>query len=195
MSARVALALSLTALLSACSSNAPALNYYTLGGSETVRVASVDAALPALVLESLTLAEYLEQSGLVLQHGPHQLQVSRNHLWAENLDVAVPEVLLSSLQAASTEYRYFLRGRDFVPAANYSLRLHLDAFHATDAGDVVASGRYQVIDVEGSREIINRQFNFSEELQRDGYAQVVSQLRVLLQQLAGSIVNELQSVR
>jgi uncharacterized lipoprotein YmbA len=191
------LSLLLSALLCACVGGAAptALNYYVLGGRDAERVAPVDAALPALVLESVTLAEYLEQSGLVLQQGDHQLQVSRSHLWAEGLDVAVPEVLLSALQDASQDYRYFLRGSDFVPQANYSLRLHLDAFHATDAGDVVASGRYQVVDVAAGREILNRQFNLREDLREDGYPQVVSQLRGLLDQLARNIVGDLQGAR
>jgi len=195
MRTRLALILSLTTLLGACAGSAPALNYYVLGGRETPRSVPVDENLPALVVESVTLAEFLEQSGLVLQQGAYQLQVSRTHLWAENLDVAVPEVLLMSLQQASPDYRYFLRGRDFVPGANYSLRLHFDAFHATDGGDVLASGRYQVVDTEANREIMNRQFNFTEDLQRDGYPQVVSQLRSLLQQLANNIVSELQTAR
>jgi uncharacterized lipoprotein YmbA len=196
MNARFSLSLLLSALLVSCAS-APVvpLNYYVLSGNAAERSAPVDATLPALVLESITLADFLEQSGLVLQQGDHQLQVSRTHLWAERLDVAVPEVLLSTLQEASPEYRYFLRGSDFVPSPTYSLRLHLEAFHSTDAGDVVASGRYQVVDVAEGREILNRQFNMREDLLDDGYPQVVAQLRGLLNQLARNIVTDLQGAR
>lgn len=195
MSLRLPSLLLLSALLGGCASNAPALNYYLLGGNEPARVQPVDENLPALVLERVSLAEFLEQSGLVMQQGDHRLQVSRTHLWAEGLDVAVPQVLLSSLRQASSDYRYFLRGSDFVPTANYSLRLHLDAFHATDAGDVVASGRYQVVDESAKREVLNRQFSFVDALQGDGYPQAVSQLRQLLDRLARSIVEDLETAR
>jgi uncharacterized lipoprotein YmbA len=196
MNARFPLSLLLSALLAACA-GAPAvpLNYYVLSGGASERSAPVDATLPALVLESITLADFLEQSGLVLQQGEHQLQVSRSQLWAERLDVAVPQVLLGSLREASSDYRYFLRGSDFVPAAAYALRLHLDGFHATDAGDVIASGRYQVVDLAAGAEILNRQFNLREDLQDDGYPQVVAQLRGLLNQLARNIVSDLQGAR
>jgi hypothetical protein len=197
MNARFALSLSLSALLCACASSAPQvpISYYVLGGRDAERSAPVDATLPAVVLESVTLADYLQQSGLVLQQGDHQLQVSRSNLWAEGLDVAVPEVLLGALREASPQYRYFLRGSEFIPASSYGLRLHLDAFQATDAGDVVASGRYQVVAVADGREILNRQFNLREPLREDGYPQVVKQLRALLDQLARNIVNDLQSAR
>ncbi|MDR0782033.1 MAG: ABC-type transport auxiliary lipoprotein family protein [Pseudomonadales bacterium] len=199
MNARFALLLwllCLSALLCACASKAPAgLSYYVLGENTTTRAAPVDASLPALVLESVTLADYLQQSGLVLQQGEHQLQVSRSHLWAEGLELAVPEVLLGALREASPQYRYFLRGRDFVPESRYGLRLHLAAFQATDTGEVVASGRYQVVEAAAGREILNHQFNLREDLRADGYPQVVRQLRELLAQLARSIVNDLPGSR
>ncbi|MDR2213900.1 MAG: ABC-type transport auxiliary lipoprotein family protein [Pseudomonadales bacterium] len=196
MNARLALALSLSALLGACINVEPVqLSYYLLNGRDGASAAPVDPSVPALVLESITLAEYLEQSGLVLQQGDNQLQVSRSHLWAEGLDVAVPEALLRSLRAAAPNYRYFLRGSDFVPAPTYALRLYLDAFHATDSSEVVAGGRYQIVDVAAGREVLNREFNLRQALRDDGYPQAVRQLRELLDQLARDIGGELQDVR
>ncbi|HWK53087.1 MAG TPA: ABC-type transport auxiliary lipoprotein family protein [Hyphomicrobiales bacterium] len=194
MTLRLAALACLLTLLTACASSAPPLTYYRLGAPTMIGAATVDERLPALVLERVTLADYLAQPGLVLQQGTYQLQVSRQHLWAESLDVALPQALLAALRDASTNYRYFLRGNDFVPAAGYGLRVHFDGFHTTDGGEVVASGRYQLVASTDGRELANRRFALRRDLRANGYPEVVSQLDALLDELAAMLVADMDGV-
>lgn len=194
MTLRLATLACLFTLVAACASSAPPLSYYRLGAPASTGATTVDTSLPALVLERVTLADYLAQPGLVLQQGPYQLQVSRQHLWAENLDVALPQALLAALREASTDYRYFLRGNDFVPTAvGYGLRVHFDGFHATDNGEVVASGRYQLVASANDQELANRRFTLRRDLRADGYPEVVSQLDALLDELATQLVADMDA--
>lgn len=190
---RLAALAALFALITACASSAPPLTYYRLGAPTIMGAAIVDTRLPALVVERVTLADYLAQPGLVLQQGAYQLQVSRQHLWAESLDVALPQALLAALREASTDYRYFLRGNDFVPTAGYGLRVHFDGFHATDDGAVVASGRYQLVSSTDEKELANRRFTLHRDLRADGYPEVVSALDALLDELATQLVADMDA--
>lgn len=179
-------------LLAACVSSPPAaVNYYRLGASQTQSATELSIDLPALVIDRIALAEYLSQSGLVIAQGDHQLQVSRTHLWAEGLDRALPRTLLVALEEQSNEFRVYLDTMDYIPRRDYELRLQIDSFQATDAGEVVAAGRYQLIDTKLKTELAARNFFFTEALETDGYPHAVERMRTLVSRLAAAINEDL----
>ena len=85
--------------LTGCASEPVALHYYALVPPVSKSDEVIQRAdKPALVIERVELAEYLQQSGMIIQTGNNQLQVSRNNLWAESLELALPKALVRDLQ-------------------------------------------------------------------------------------------------
>ena len=189
MKARYLSIFCLAAVLSGCASEPQTKSYYLL--APPVVSTRAGDSLPTLVIESVELAEYLRQSGLVMQTGDNQLTISRSHLWAEGLEQAVPKVLLGLLQQKSNNYRFYLKFSDFVSQTDYRLRLHIDSLQATDRNEVVSSGRYQLIASADPANPVSANFSFEQNLTADGYAHAVEKMQTLLGQIADAILESL----
>jgi uncharacterized lipoprotein YmbA len=180
-------------LLASCRSADMPLTWYVLAPTPAASAAApapVDDG-PVLVIERVELAEFLRQAGLVLQTGPQQLQLSRQHLWAQGLDEALPRLLLQELQRQTPRHRILL-ATDHAPDPAWRLRLQVDAFHALDTGEVVCAGRFQLIEAATGNSRV-REFRFTAGLQDDGHAHAVAQLAGLTQELAALVAQELMA--
>jgi uncharacterized lipoprotein YmbA len=185
----------LIAGLAGCASEPVVINYYALVPPVSAEDQVVQRAdKPALVIERVELAEYLLQSGMIIQSGDNQLLVSRSNLWAESLQLALPKALVRELQRQSDEYSYYLKTVDWIPRADYRLRLRMDSLQATDQGEVVAAGRYQLISEHGSHRHVIADFNFHRDLNADGYEQSVEQMQALLAEIARAILTSLDGL-
>ncbi len=195
MSTKPFAALLLLAGLGACSSEPVVINYYAL----VPLVSATDQVVqrtdkPALVIERVDLAKYLQQSGMIIQSGGNQLLVSKKNLWAESLELALPKALVRELQSQSDDYTYYLKSVDWIPRTDFRLRLRIDSLQATDKGEVVAAGRYQLISEHDSNLHVFADFNFRRDLDQDGYEHAVEQIQVLLAQVAEAILNSVQGL-
>jgi uncharacterized lipoprotein YmbA len=176
--------------LAGCASAPPEpIEYYVLAP----QVAATDSVVelsnkPTLVIESVELAAYLRQSGMVIQTGDNQLLVSKTHLWAESLELALPKALVRELQQQSDDYSYYLKTLDWIGQTDYRLRLRIDSLQSTDQGEVVAAGRYQLISAQATTSPIFVDFNFRRDIPQDGYAAAVEQINILLGQIASAII-------
>lgn len=176
--------------LAGCTSAPPApIEYYVLAP----QVSATDSVIelsnkPTLVIESVELAAYLRQSGMVIQTGDNQLLVSKTHLWAESLELALPKAVVRELQQQSDDYSYYLKTLDWIGQTDYRLRLRIDSLQSTDQGEVVAAGRYQLIATRAPNSPILVDFNFHQDIPQDGYAAAVEQMNVLLGQIASAIL-------
>jgi uncharacterized lipoprotein YmbA len=176
-------------VLSACAATPVELSYYMLA-SPVPRVENIRelSDKPTIVIESVELAAFLRQPGFVIQSGNNQLEVSKRHLWAESLEQAVPKVLFRQLQLQSRDYVYYVKFMDFVPRTDYRLRLHIDNLQATDSGDVIAAGRYQLIANTDTTKSVTADFYFTRDLEEDGHDHAVQQLRILIGDIAEAVL-------
>lgn len=182
--------LSLLLTLTACSTAVePPLSYYRLDESATAISAPVDAR--TLVIDRVGVADFLRQTGMVLQLGSNELQISRQHRWAEGLEEALPRALQHQLQSKTQDYRVLLSGTDFIANTDTSLRIQIDSFHLLDNGEALLSGQYQLIDDDARAELKADSFRLVADLQQDGYPHAVQQLQGLLGQLASRIAEQL----
>ena len=183
----------LAAALVGCASNPEPKSYYRLAPPVvTGEESGPEDMRPTFVIESVDLAEYLRQSGLVIQSGENQLVISRTHLWAESLDEAVPKAMLAQLQQKSSDYRFYLKFSDYIDRTDYRLRLHIESLQATEGGEVVAAGRYQIVSSADSANPLSANFYFRQDLNADGYGHAVEQMQVLLGQIADAILESLK---
>ncbi len=185
----------LIAALGACSSEPVVINYYALVPPVQAADQVVQRAdKPAVVIERVDLAEYLQQSGMVIQSGDNQLLVSRSNLWAESLELALPKALVRELQRQSDDYLFYLKSVDWVGQTDYRLRIRIDSLQATDQGEVVAAGRYQLISEHDPNPQVFADFNFQRDLSQDGHAHAVEQIQALLAQIAEAVLGSIQSL-
>jgi len=172
-----------------CASEPVTVHYYAL----VPPVSAADEVVqrtdkPTLVIERVELAQYLRQPGMVIQTGSNQLQGSKNNLWAESLELALPKALVRELQRQSDDYSYYLKTLDFVDRTDYRLRLRIDSLQATAQGEVVTSGRFQLISEHGSKPQVFVDFNFQRDLDQDGFEHSVEQIQLLVAEIAGAMI-------
>lgn len=195
MTVRLLSILLLISVLAACASAPEPIEYYMLASPQTPADSVVElSSKPALVIEEVELAAYLRQSGMIMQTGENQLVVSRNHLWAENLELAVPKALVWELQRKSADYSYYIKTLDWVGQSDFRLRLRIDSLQFTDQGEVVTAGRYQLISTLMPKEPVFVDFSFRRDISQDGYAHAVAEINALLGQLAGAILDSVDKL-
>ncbi len=179
----------LAASLNYCASEPVQVNYYLLSATSPQGVnVQTSNTVPTLVIDSVEVADYLQQSGIVLQTTDTQVQISKRHLWAETLDSALPKLLFKELQKQSNDFDFYLKYSDFVPRSDYRLLVQIDSFQATDRGEVICSGRYQLIAQSNAEQVISVDFKFNRDLDADGYDHAIDQLRLLVADIAENVV-------
>lgn len=176
-----------TLMLAACSSKPiPPVNYYVLDQAELAGQASVRSDSPIVLLESIHLAEYLNQSNMAMQLDTHQVYYSRQHLWAEGLHKSIRRALLSDLNQVSQTSQFASADTPLASKARLRLRLDLDHFVATDGANVLVAGTYWLTDPQGEY-LMHQPFKYSTALSEDGFGHSVQQLRSVLKSLATDI--------
>ena len=166
-----------------CASAPNPINYYSFNTEGLLAVPSVES--PIIVIDRVTLAEYLLESNLVLKVGPNQLQFAENHRWAGPVDSALVARLINHLNASGSGV--FIGSADpRSVSADFSLQLDIQNLIASDDGSVVAAGRYWVA-AAGGELLAAHTFNFSAELRQDGFASAVLAMGELIDQIAAEI--------
>jgi uncharacterized lipoprotein YmbA len=177
-----------------CSSGPTAVEYYMLtpfSVAQSPAITGCDLGKP-VVIEAVELPAYLRQSGLALQTAPNSVRLSRTHLWAEQLDQALPRSLMLNLQQLSGGCEVLQRGRGAMPAQYLSLYLRVDHFQATSEGEVITSGQFHVVDSTMPGKTLSGEFNASRNLEQDGYTHAVMQLGDLSRYIAEEVLAALE---
>ncbi len=177
-------------LLASCASNPSGeLHYYLLDSPKDASVLSQKPAenAPLIVIENVKLSEYLQQSSLSMETAQHQIRHTHNHLWAEPLSDAVVKALLKDLRAISNDYRFEEMANRWQGKAHYQIAVQIDRFHPINQKHVILSGRFWSTDlIENNTQA--KDFHFSKQLVKDGYAYSVKQQRQLITDLASEII-------
>ena len=185
----------MTGCLTACSSNPTTYEHYVLNSTDNKieSTKNVPAQGKAFVIESVELSRFLSNAGLVLQTAPNKLIISTSHLWAENLDQAIPKTLLKDFQHLSDDYAFYLKNHKWLGDDTYHLHLRIDNFHATQSAQVVLSGRYQILKANRKKQPLVKDFQFNQALTEDGYQHSVTKMNVLLNYLAEDILQTVKN--
>lgn len=176
-------------VLCACTSAPVTIEYYRLGASVDSKPSpkTGEDAETSVLLERVQLAGFLRQPGLVIQRGKNQLHLSKTHLWAEQLDQALPKVLQAKLQQLSSGYIYHLNPLRGLEPTDYRLSVRIDSLHASDEGEVIAEGRYQLISAKRLNKMTVRHFSFKRDLDQDGHSHAVAKIESLIELIAEDI--------
>ena len=178
------LLVSFSLLLAACSSQPVQIAYYQLAPLPAV-TATVQP-LPALQIQPLRVASYLNGSGLVLQQSAVEYQIARQHLWADALQQQMQRQLTQYLLLALPQQPL---ATGSAPAAR-QLWLEIDRFNADAAGQAVLSGRYRLSSAEREH---YQPFEYQVALTADGYPAMVAALSEAWQQLLQDLASKLKA--
>jgi len=155
---------------------------------------SAGSEKPAVIINTVQLADFLDQPALVLQQGTNQLIPSLTHAWAEDLNDAIAKALLRDFKAAEVGYNFSLINDYHKSADEYLLLIRFDQFHPNDNFMVRASGIFRLVRGSDNKELVSKDFYFEDSLTEDGYAHAVVKLRGIVSRLAEKITGELGSL-
>jgi uncharacterized lipoprotein YmbA len=176
-------------LLAACASDPVQDQYYSLVlAADDVPVRTMtNMAGARLIIGPVRMARYLNQAGFATQKGEQQIQIANHSFWAEPLDEGIGKVLVRDIAMGDASLTVTRDAGRWLGKGDCRLRLEFDKFQVTDAATVVARGRYWLSsELEGHD--VQSEFDLSQSLNVDGYANAVNQLRALLGELSGEII-------
>ena len=171
----------LFSFLSACSSAPNALTYYLLHSTSGESVLDREAK-QSIVLDKVTLPEYLKHRGLVYQTSDTNLHISTSHLWAEPVDEGLTKALASALEANNVA---LIRPDHYASEDAPHLSLYINDFVSTYEGEVIFSGQYAI--TRASEEASIHPFMFKAPLSNDGFASSIKAMRSAINKLAKDI--------
>jgi uncharacterized lipoprotein YmbA len=178
----------LIVLLSACARQAVDKQHYFLPspGGQPATTDKLEAAR-LLQISDVSLADFLDKSGLVLQLDDITLNQAKNHVWAEDLGQQINRGLQARLNRQQQPYTVV--GSQTDAALRLSIEIH--AFHGRYDGLALTSGQWQLRNQQGKVEQIER-FDLQTELKQSGYPALVRALGENLDKLSGQIAGQLQ---
>ncbi|MDF2178964.1 ABC-type transport auxiliary lipoprotein family protein [Aliiglaciecola sp. CAU 1673] len=183
--------LSLLLAIAGCASEPVALHYYLLDqGTETVP--SPKAQTKPIVLELPLLPGYLQQDGLVMEVAPHELRVSRQHLWAQNPSEGIEAALRRELNHNLSKYQVVAAHAPTAEQAKLRLRVEVVHFLIGHDGKVHLEANYWLTGSDGNN-VDSGKGLYSLPLQEDGYRHAVAQMRALVSQLGNQIAQKIES--
>ena len=192
----------LTLLLVGCGST-PETRYYLLSSPTVMPETAVDESNGRTVLGvgRISLPDYLEQAGLVMQTDDHQIRAANYHLWGEPLEHGIRRSLLQQLSADIPDLR-IEGGRGSERLFDYRLDVELESFHGTEHGLAILSGRWTVYSMKEHELLASERFSFDAVLPESGYKAMVESQADLLgaltkqmsERVAFAVVSDLDNI-
>jgi len=159
--------------LTGCAGSAGAPSMFLLENADTTTGASRVSG-PTLVIDPVTVAPFLSESGIVYQTGPHRVVIANNNRWASPLDSQLTDGLYTALSDALSDVSVRHYGRQTGASAMH-LATQVDEFMGHYDGHAHITGRWQLIGPDGTT-LVGRQFSQRLPLASDGYDALVGSL-------------------
>lgn len=185
---RVLIVLSLMTLLAGCAGDPVKTHMYLLR-SEVVTSNTEKIDTTQIRLNPVKVANYIDQSGMVLQTADGEVNVARYHVWAEPLKHGLTSFLANQITLDSGQYVHVSR-----LASDKSQRQQIDVFvdqlHGTANGSAVLSAIWTVS--EKGKERRTYRYSKSLPLTTSGYNALVIAYKQMLSELSGEIAQSLE---
>jgi len=176
----------LALFLAACSGQAIQPSYYLLRSDTPLASRQLNPD-PTIAMGEVSVAPYLDQSGLQLETGSGEIRAAQHHLWAEPLYESVRPFLMTEISRSLEQ--------DILPTqANPDARLvhvHIDQLHGTSDGDARLVAHWWIS--AGQEVVASHQFAENIPLASGDYAALAAAEKTLLSRLAGRIADSLRA--
>jgi hypothetical protein len=178
-------------LLVACAGSSAPRTQYLLRAEPAERSGRVEAPV-RVGLGRVTVAPYLDQSGIVVETEAGQVQAAREHQWAEPLGAGLRSYLRAEMSAA---LGYDVSaGRTDLGDWDYTVDVYVDRLHGTMAGKAVLDASYRITSRPVAGDVTAYRFSRSAPLPRAGYRGLVDAEADLVGQLAQAIAASLREI-
>lgn len=170
----------LIGLLAGCAATGPSTSLYLLDQNATRPPAPTLADnAPNVALARVSVAGFLDKSGIVYQTGPNKVSVAASNLWAEPLPEQLHSAVFAEL-ARKLKGMTLFPGLQSAPARSLRLSLKFSGFHGRYDGKALVAGLWTLSDAQGQA-LIRQPFEYKVALQSDGYDQLVRALSIGLE--------------
>ena len=185
------LTLSLVLCLAACATAPPERSYYLLRAEVPGTLASAENGV-LLGVGTVSIAPYLDRSGIVVQVDDHRVREARYHLWAEPLDQGIRSYL--SDRIAALLGRALNNGSNLVDQWDYRLDVAIEDLHGTLNGEARLVARWSLIDTAQDKLVASQRLVRTKRQALDGYPGLVEVQAALLDELATEIAAAIRRV-
>ncbi|MBR9873749.1 MAG: hypothetical protein GYB23_05695 [Vibrionaceae bacterium] len=182
----------ISALLAGCSS-APETtgSLYLLPQAESqVSRSTVMTERPLLVVRSVELASYLNDSGIVYRTSESQIIQAKHNQWAQNISEQITQRIIADLRHKQSHYWPVTVHSLMDQSSENKLQLSLNKFNGNYQGNAELEGEWMLIDADGKVKL-RSQVNILIPLQDDGYDALVKALSTGLNNLTDNIAKQL----
>lgn len=178
-----------------CSNTNEGIQYYALNAikSQAGEITNIEKKQEDIlvVINDITLADFLNTGGIVMQVDSHQIQISNQHRWGDKLPKAILAHLMTSLSANNNHLYFDLKNSKNTHLANKKLSLSFEQFTiANPQHETVISGYYTI-----ESTLNNKQektfFDIRQPLSENGYNHAVENFKKSLDELSNLIIKEL----
>ena len=184
-----------------CSSKpTPETQYFVLTPNALTASTTTSKALQndsknVVVIESINLAEFLDQPGIVLQTDTHQIEVAHYNRWGEPLKRSLHRYILETLTTQLTQHSLMSSDEFSSDLIHHELEITVNQFNGTTDGKALLSGHWMLKQADTKKHIFHNAFSYQVTLVSSGYPDLVNQLAELLEQLCREIseaINDLE---
>jgi len=172
----------------ACAGSSAPPTQYLLRAEPAEQSGRVEAPV-RVGLGRVTVAPYLDQSGIVVETEAGQVHAAREHRWAEPLDAGLRSYLRVEM-SETLGYDVSASPADLVHW-DYTVDVYVDRLHGTMAGAAVLDASYRITPRPGAGDVAAYRFSRSAPLPREGYPGLVDAEADLVRQLAQAIAASL----
>ncbi|MEQ3653285.1 MAG: ABC-type transport auxiliary lipoprotein family protein [Glaciecola sp.] len=181
---KLLLLMSITTGLSACGTTvqAPDTTYYLFDANPVAQLNK--EAKTSVMLDIVSLPDYLKTNQLVMKEGDNQLIKANYHSWADGLGEAMQRALLNDLNASMAETEWL----DFCRKCT-KVKVTIEHFYPDRNGEVLLSGSFRISKRNEHTATRVFRFHYTDILEKGGYAGAVKKMRALSKKLSHEISN------
>lgn len=155
-----------------CASKVTEKNYYQLSTDFDSTVLSESRKIEDFIwLESITVADHLNNNSIVYQQNEWQFTAANNNLWVSPLGQMLTDITVHDLSVLLPNR---LIANQAITTPKTKIKLMIDSFHGRYSGDAIIEGRWIITDNKGKMTV--RHFNYAIALKKDGYDALVGAL-------------------
>lgn len=173
-------------VLVGCQSVTQSVSIFQL--SNGPKASQVDFDARQLLIERVSLVDYLRQSSIVFEQANGELIATRYQMWAEPVDNGISRTLVNEINASAQGVRadnqLFATCRN--EQACFRVQLYVEKFYPSYDSTVKFAGKYKIY--QADKLIEQQDFYLSQALTDDGYNHAVQSLNTLVKQLGNTIV-------
>lgn len=178
----LSLLLSLMSVSCATNTRAPEITYYLFDAQPLAQKQKKTNS--RISVNKVNLPDYLSTNQLVMRDSGHILIKANYHSWADSLDEAMQRALVNDLNHLNDDTQFVHRCD-----ACRSVRVTVEHFYPSANGTLLLSGFFEVSTPNKAEQLTR--FQLLSELDSDGYASAVKQMRIQVSTLAEQISNTL----